>query len=128
MSQKTNYLENAIVNAVLRNTTYTSPATVYLALHTADPTEVGNVAEVATGSYARTAIAFAAPSNGAVANSGTVTFPTASADWGTVTHFTIWDASSGGNCLYYGTLTASKSVPNGATASFAASSVTVTES
>lgn len=64
MSQMTNYLENALFNHVLRDTPYTSPSTLYVALHTADPTEVGATGEVSGSSYARQAITFVAPTDG----------------------------------------------------------------
>lgn len=112
MSAFSNYLENAIVNATLRNTTYTSPTTVYVALFTTDPTDAGSGTEVSGGSYARQSCAFDAPSNGATANTSTITFPVATANWGTVTHFGIYDASTSGNLLYHGALTASKVINN----------------
>ena len=110
-----NYLENALINAVLRNTAYSSPATVYVALYTTDPGEDGSGTEVSGGSYARQAITFAAPTNGVSSNSAVITFPFATASWGTVTHFGILDASTGGNLLFYGALGASKAVTSGNT-------------
>jgi len=70
MGSKTNYLEDAMINAVLRNTSYTSPATVYLGLFTADPTDSGSQTnEVSGGAYARQSAAFDAPSpNGQTQN------------------------------------------------------------
>lgn len=124
---KSNYLETALLNAVLRNTSYTSVTTVYVALATAVGSDGSTFTEVSGGSYARTAVTFGAPSGNSVANSGAVTFPTATADWGTVVAFGIYDASSGGNQLYWGDLTASKTISNGDTASFAISAMTVTE-
>jgi hypothetical protein len=76
MAEFSNYLENALINAVLRNTTYTSPATVYVSLYTSDPTDADSGTEVSGGSYARTAVTFGAPSNGVSTNSADVTFPT----------------------------------------------------
>lgn len=106
-----NYLENALINATLRNTSYTSVATIYVALYTADPTDADLTAnEVSGGSYARTAVTFAAPSNGVSLNSGDVTFPTCTAAWGTVTHIGLRDASTAGNLLYHSALDDSKSV------------------
>lgn len=121
-----NYLENAIGNHVLRNTALTSPTTVYLAVHTADPTETGATDEVSGNNYARKAITFGAPSNGVFTSNADVVFDQASGSWGTITHCTIWDAVSGGNCLYVGTLTASRSVPTGSILTFASGDVTVT--
>ena len=113
MSQLSNYLENALVNAVLRNTTYTSPATVYVALYTTDPTDADAGSEVSGGSYARQSVAFDAPSNGATANTAGLTFPVATANWGTITHVGIRDASAAGNLLWHGALSASKVINSG---------------
>jgi hypothetical protein len=113
MSEMSNYLENALVNATLRNTSYTSPATVYAALFTTDPTDAGSGTEVTGGAYARTSITFGSPSNGVTTNSADVTFPTCTAAWGTVTHMGIYDASTSGNLLYHTPLDASKTVDSG---------------
>jgi hypothetical protein len=113
MSELSNHLENALINATLRNTSYTSPATVYAALFTTDPTDAGTGTEVTGGSYARTSITFGSPSNGVTTNSADVTFPTCTAAWGTVTHMGIYDASTSGNLLYHTPLDASKTVDSG---------------
>lgn len=113
MAEMSNYLENALINATLRNTSYTSPAAVYVGLYTDDPGEGNTGTEVSGGSYARTAVTFGAPSNGVSTNSGAVTFPTATGTWGTVTHIGILDASTSGNLLYYTALDASKSIASG---------------
>jgi hypothetical protein len=110
MSELSNYLENALVNATLRATTYTSPATVYVALFTTDPTDADSGTEVSGGAYARTAVTFAAPSNGVTTNSADVTFPTCTLAWGIVTHIGIYDALTSGNLLYHTPLDASKTV------------------
>lgn len=95
---KSNYLETAILNHVLRNTAYTSPTSVYVSLHTADPDEDGSGAEVAGGGYARQVATFNAPSGGQVANSADINFTNMPA--ATVSHIGIWDAASNGNLLY----------------------------
>lgn len=119
------YLEAALLNHVFRNTPMTSPTTVYLALYTAAPTDAGGGTEVSGGAYARQAITFGAPSGGAIQNSATVTFPTATANWGTVTHFGIFDAVSAGNLLDWDALTTSKAVDTDDTAEFAVGDITV---
>lgn len=121
----TNYLEDALLNHVFRNTTLTSPTTVYLALFTAAPGEAGGGTEVTGGSYARVAITFGAPSSNQIANSSAVNFATATANWGTITDCAIMDASSGGNMLAFGPLAASKVVNTGDTISFAIGALTV---
>ena len=113
MAEFSNYLENAVINAVLRNTTYTSPATVYVSLYTSDPTDADTGTEVSGGSYARTAVTFGVPSNGVSTNSADVTFPTATAGWGTVTHIGIHDASTAGNLLFHTPLSTSKTIDSG---------------
>jgi len=113
MSEMSNFLENALINATLRATTYTSVATVYVSLWTSDPTDAGSGTEVSGGSYARTAVTFAAPSNGVTTNSADVTFPTATASWGTVGWIGINDAASSGNLLYHSPLDTSKTIDSG---------------
>ena len=113
MAEMSNYLENALINATLRNTSYTSVATRYVALYTTDPTDADTGTEVTGGSYARTAVTFAAPSNGVSTNSADVTFPTCTAGWGTVTHIGLRDASTAGNLLYHTPLDTSKTIDTG---------------
>ena len=126
MAAISNYLENALINATLRNTTYTSPATVYVGLFTTDPLDDGSGTEVSGGSYARTSATFAAPSNGSSSTNADVQFPQATGNWGTVTHFGIFDASTSGNLLYHGALTASKTIETGDVFKIASGNLTVT--
>ena len=113
MAEMSNFLENALINATLRNTTYTSVATIYVALYTTDPTDADTGTEVTGGSYARTSVTFAAPSNGVSLSSADVTFPTCTAGWGTVTHIGLRDASTAGNLLYHTPLDTSKTIDSG---------------
>ncbi len=110
-----NFLENALLNATLNATTYTAPATVYVSLWTSDPTDAGSGTEVSGGSYARTAVSFATASgtSGNVLNDADVTFPTATASWGTVGWIGINDASTGGNLLYHSPLDTAKTIDTG---------------
>lgn len=126
MAAMSNYLENALINATLRNTSYTSPSTVYVALFTSDPTDAGTGTEVSGGSYARQAATFGSPSNGASSISSAIEFPQATGSWGTVTHFGIYDALTTGNLLYHGALTASKTIDTGDVFKFATSALSVT--
>lgn len=126
MAAMSNYLENALINATLRNTSYTSPAAVYVALFTSDPTDAGSGTEVSGGSYARQSATFGSPSNGASTTTADIQFPQATGNWGTVAYFGIYDASSSGNLLYHGALTASKTIETGDVFKIAAGSLTVT--
>lgn len=97
-----NYLRNAIYNATLRNTAYTPPTTVYVALYTSDPTAADAGTEVSVGGYVRQIATFAAPTNGSGTNSTNIVFPAATVAQGTITHIGIRDALTSGNLLYYG--------------------------
>lgn len=103
MAEMSNFLEDNLLDHVLRGgvggTSYPQPTAVYLALHTANPTDAGTGAEMAGGSYARQVLAFGAATSGTATNTGTATFtnlPTA-----TVTHVALWDAVSSGNLLFH---------------------------
>jgi len=126
MAEMSNYLENALVNATLRNTAYTSPSAVYLALYTADPTDADSGTEVSGTSYARQAITFGSPSNGVTTNSAAIEFPQAGGSWGTVTHVGIRDALTNGNLLYHTALDASKAIATGDVFRVASGSLSVT--
>lgn len=131
MTAMSNYLETALFNHVLRNVSFTSPATIYLALYTSDPTDADTGTEVSGNAYARVQItggnAFGAPSNGQGSNAGAITFPMATPGaWGTITHVGIRDASSGGNLLLHGQLAASRVVNAGDTFTIPAASLIAT--
>ena len=126
MAEMSNYLENALINATLRNTSYTSAATVYLALYTTDPTDADTGTEVTGGSYARQSVTFGAPSNGVSTNSAAIEFPQCTASWGTVTHVGIRDALTTGNLLYHTPLDASKTIDTGDIFKIAIGSLSVT--
>lgn len=113
MAEMSNYLENALINGTLRGSTFTAPTNVYVALYTTDPTDADTGTEVSGGSYARQIVTFGAPSNGVSVSNADVTFPTATAAWGTVAYIGLRDASSGGNLLYHTALDAAKTIDNG---------------
>lgn len=108
------YLATALLNAAFRNTPFTSPDTVYLALYTSDPTDEDIGTEVNGGGYARKAITFTAPvvNNGRVeiSNDTEIVFDIATSDWGTVSHVGVRDAETGGNLLYYGALSTPREI------------------
>ena len=113
MAEMSNFLEAALINATLRNTSYTSPAVVYLALYTNDPTDADTGTEVTGNGYVRQSITFGAPSNGVSTNSAAIEFPQATGSFGTVTHVGIRDALTSGNLLYHTALDASKTIATG---------------
>lgn len=125
MSAASDYLENKIYNAILRNTALTPPSKVYVALHTAAPGDTGanEVTAALFPAYARQDAAkgnadpstgWTAPSNGVGKNALQLIFPVFDgAAPITVTHYTLWDAASGGNCLISGQFAASRTLNNG---------------
>ena len=142
MSQASDYLENQLIDHLFRGATFAKPSTIYFALYTVAPSDSGGGTEVSGGSYARVAIT---PSNtnfnatqggtsgassgtgGNTTNAVAITFPAPTASWGTVTHYGVFDASSGGNLLIWGALNTSKTINNGdAAPSFSAGNLSVT--
>ena len=107
-----NYLETEMLDHVFGGNAYTAPSTLYLSLHTANPDEDGSGAEVSGGGYARQSMAMTVSGNTA-SNDSAVEFPTATANYGTVTHVGVYDASSSGNLLCYASLTSSKTIETG---------------
>ena len=132
MAAFSDYLEQAILNHIFRNTAiFTPPANVYLALFTAAPSDSGGGTEVSGGSYARKAVSttgqWNAPGVGGLTdNINAQAFVTATASWGTVTHFGIFDAATAGNLLFHGALTVSKTVGSGDTFQFSAGDLDIT--
>ena len=126
MAEFTDFMENKIIDHMLRNQSYTPPSTVYLALFTTPTTDAGGGTEVSGGSYARQAVTLSAASGGASENSADITFPQATADWGTITHVALMDALTGGNMLMHTALDASKTVNNGDTFKINAGDLDVT--
>lgn len=127
MTALSNYLEAALVNHILRNTAYTSPGTsIYVALFTSDPTDAGTGTEVSGNNYSRVQVtAWDAPTDGATSNTNVITFPAASASWGTVTHVGIFDAATNGNLLFHGALSTSKAIDTSDVFTFPAGSLDV---
>jgi hypothetical protein len=109
-----------------------APATYYVGLSTTAPTNTGtNVTEPSGGAYARVAVTndttnFPAASGRAKSNGTVVTYPTATADWGTLTHFVLYDAATGGSMRAWGALATPQAVASGATADFPVGSLTIT--
>lgn len=101
-----------------------SVSAVYVRAHTGDPGEAGT----ANGSAetTRKAVTFATASAGAMASNAAVTWTNWSAGTETISHVSLWDASTAGNCLWSGALTSAKTVANGDTLNIASGSLTLT--
>jgi len=131
-----NTWEDLILNYIFRNGAAPSLGTsIYFALYTVAPSDSSAGTEVTGGSYARVAVArnvttnFAAPSDVSgsetTSNSNAITFPSPTANWGTVVAMAVMDASTAGNMIGWADLTTPRTINNGDGApSFAASSFT----
>ena len=127
MSAASDYLENALLDHTLRNTAYAQPAVLYIGLFTASTGLEENTpsAEIGGGSYARKTATFAVASSGSSATSATITFDTATANWGTVTHVAVLDAATAGNVLFWGAVTTSKTIETGDTFQISSGNLTI---
>lgn len=133
MANLSDFLENNLINHLFRTASYSKPAGLHIALFTAAPNDAGGGTEVTGGSYARVARApgdanWAATSgtNGQTSNVAAINFGTATANWGTITHIGIFDASTGGNLLFWGALGTSRTINNGDSFEIPAGQLTVT--
>lgn len=125
---KSNYLEDKVLDHVLGTTAFTAPTATYLALFTSDPAEDASGTEVSGNGYAREDVNFNSASGGSATGPTVDTEFTASGgSFGTVSHFAVFDALTSGNMLYYGALSASKTVADGDSIRFVADSITITE-
>lgn len=109
-----NTYETHVLNYVFTTTSVTRPTAWYLALFTSNPAEDASGTEVSTSgtAYARQSATFTVSGNTA-SNSGAIEFPTATANYGTVSHVGVYDASSGGNLIAYAELSTSKVIETG---------------
>jgi hypothetical protein len=124
MSAASDYTENKVLDHALGTASWTQPTTVYLGLFTNTSTnaatnlEAGTLTDEVTTSgsaYGRQSIAFGSASSGSASNSATVTFDAATSNWGTITHVAVMDNSTGGNVLFWGAVTTSKTIESGDT-------------
>ena len=108
-----NYLENKILDHILKVAVYTPATNLYVALYTVAPTDVGGGTELSGNGYLRILCNnWAVASGGASSNSIQILFPEATADWGTIVAFAIWDAQSSGNFLKWADLTVNRTILN----------------
>lgn len=137
----TDYFENKVVDHYFRGTAYAPAGPYYVGLMTTACSDSAAGTEVSGGSYARVSVTKAdatwkgthgsatgasSGTNGTISNAAAITFPAPTANWGTVTHWGIWDASTSGNMLVCAALTTSKTINNGdAAPSFAIDAMTI---
>jgi len=131
MTAASDYFENKLIDQVFRAQAFSFPGTLHVGLYTAAPSDVAGGTEVSGGNYARVGVACSlanwagtqsagstsasSGTGGVTSNNNVITFPSPNANWGTVTHFGIWDSAIGGsnNLLLWGPLSSSKAVFSG---------------
>lgn len=121
MGSFADYWENEILDHIFGKDNYTPP-TIYVGLSTTDPgDDASGLAEPSGSAYARVQTSTSdwnTASGGSLDNANDITFPQATGYWGTITHFALFDAATGGNMLAHGALGQSKSIYSGDTARF----------
>ena len=142
MSAMSDYLENGLVDQIFRGQTAPTTSTLYIGLYTAAPSDTGGGTELSGSGYARVSVtsslanwAGTQSTGSTTASSGTggetsnnidITFPEPTSSWGQVQAFGVFDASTGGNLLFHGSLTINKTINEGDTVTFPAGSLVVT--
>lgn len=124
-----NFFSNKLIDFIFRAAAYTMPSNLYFGLFTASPTNAGGGVEVSLGSYVRQSIpasfaglsgtqgagttAASSGTEGLISNNGVIAFPAPTANWGTIVAEAVFDASSGGNMLFWNPLNVSRTVLSG---------------
>jgi hypothetical protein len=144
MPGKSDVWETDILNYAFRGvamptlTSNTAPASIWAALHSADPTDAGGGAELNYTSYARQAISratgsWAAPADNSgsqrITNSNVISWPASTGGGSqTATHIGYWSAVTGGSLLYSEALTVAQTITVGGSApSAAVGALTISE-
>jgi hypothetical protein len=124
----TDSLENLLLNHFFGKADYTHPAALHVGLSTTTPTDAGGTfTEPAVGAYARAVTApsdWASSTAGVTTNAAPIIFPNCTVDWGTVTHFGIFDGA-GATPLATGALSPAKAIVAGDTPDFAVGALKV---
>ena len=145
MANMSDYLENKLIDHIFRATAFTMPSAITIALLTTlagDSDTGGTIVEVSGGSYARVSVppstanwlstnglasGASSGTGGATNNVAAITFPVATANWGTIVGVAILDSITlgAGNVLFYGPLAINKTVNTNDTFQFAANQLSI---
>ena len=142
MSAMSDFLENSLVDQIFRGQTAPTTSTLYIGLYTAAPSDTGGGTELSGSGYARVSVTSSlanwagtqsagsttasSGTGGATSNNTAITFPEPTSGWGQVQAFGVFDAATGGNLLFHGSLTINKTINEGDTVTFPARSLVVT--
>lgn len=111
MTALSNWAESQVIKWLMTNASVNRPTSWFVALHTADPGETGTTGELSGNGYSRQSATFTEDTNGLVDNDADITFgPNTTSNWGNVTHISVWDASTTGNCIAKGALSANVTI------------------
>ena len=125
----TNYAEEMILDHIFGRAPFAEVETPYLGLFTEAPSDAGGGTEVSGSAYARVAITtlMSDASGGTITNGSDITFAAADGgNWGTVTHFAIFDAITDGNMIAWADLTVQRAVNDGDVIKFSAGELDMT--
>ena len=128
MAALSDYAEKLLLDWMMTTGSATRPTAWYVALYTAAPSDSGGGTEVSGNGYSRQSITLAAASSpgGTTSNTNTLTFTASGGNWGTITHIGIFDASTSGNLLWHGLMSASKQIDDGDTLEFSIGNIDLT--
>lgn len=125
MAAASDYVENMVINSLLRGKPFTVPGSVYIALHTGNPNEVGAnevtttewpayVRRDSTDSTGNLEDSWSAPNNGESKNLKQIIFPVYNGSGSlTLTHWSLFDSSSSGEMLVGASLDATRTIQPG---------------
>jgi hypothetical protein len=129
MGSFSDYCEDEILDHLFGKGDY-APPTIYVGLSAADPGDSGvGLSEPTGNGYARaetTEADWNVAAGGLLDNANVITLGPATGDWGTLTHFALFDAASGGHMLVHGILSHPKVIESGDSARFAGGEIHVT--
>lgn len=131
MTAMSDALENSLIDFLFRGQSYSAPTALWVALFTSAPNDAGGGVEVSTSGtgYARVNLSpslanwagtqgqgttsASSGQNGTTSNNAAITFPAPTGNWGSISHFGIFSAQTGGTLYWHGALTVAKTVNNG---------------
>jgi hypothetical protein len=128
MAAFSNYMEDAITAWINGTTFPAAPTNTFVQLYSQDPTDAGS----STGAlftrvtYAATGWTRGTGGAGTLSNTNVITITSSAGSAVTASHFAVFDASTSGNLLFYGALSASKSIAIGDEVKFNALQLTLT--
>jgi hypothetical protein len=123
-----NYLEDQITGWINGSAFASAPTSTFVQLYSQDPTDAGS----ATGAlYTRVAVAAGGWTRGTggagtLTNTAAITITSSAASGATATHVAVFDTITGGNMLFAGALTASKTIATGDEVKFNAIALSLT--